>query len=1398
MTGNESMAEIEARIEEKHPGTIVYNVNRFGGWSSLDNMWYQVEQIGNDLVNISNKHPDGIHLLGYSQGALIARVIVQAFPTLNVCNLISLSGPQAGQYGTAFLHIIFPNLALKTAYELFYSYVGQHTSVGNYWNDPYHQDLYYKYSHFLPYTNNALLSNRSVEFKSGIVKLNKFVLIGGPDDNVITPWQSSHFGYYNENVTVIDMKDRDIYTKDLIGLKTLDEAKKLDLITVPGKNILAFCFKTLIHCRKGSEENILFINKEIVVEMDPSLIAANTNFSQNIRFKGSDSEYSAAIVAQDVTVNCSAGTHDDGSSKVKLTNLVEYQWEFKYYIGQLIAIHIDGKIIAYGIKGKMGSMLKVARISDANDRILIKDIKGLVQDVSFALTSFQIILGVVDEAGNLFVYNIEDKKTIKATLLLHVIHPIGRPNTNYRVIWCPYVPSCDENPDTIDDPAKLLVLLNGSRAEVWDVSIVNAKYGNTPIQPREEHNGFVEISGHSMDIIDASFSPDGTAIATASLDGYVKFFQVYMLENEKPRCLHQWKPHEGKALSCLLFLDNVNTYGTDSKFWKFAITGANHNAELKIWSCETWTCVQTIRFVANPNSPCPEMFLKVRIDLTASFILLSDINNRILYVLQILKNEEERLASAVIISEFLLPAPFMSFCIANATTSKFKFSNSTEEIYREDGDDYDEDSNTSTINIKLYTVQPKRLQECNITFQLESSLTSNSNSSYKNILEQTDAIEATTASSFKDAQEETDREDNEITKLDDLQSSVTLLIQQQQNSQPLNLMTPADFNSPVVVNSSPNERLRNSLANEVGSPQSALRKSIEKLPETVENLIDFQQPQKDNFASGGSSPSREVQEILAFNNPSYNPQEYFDNLSKVADDSTFDQVEDESKSNEVVWPNISTMKAIEIQMKEENRRKEQMQLPQEDQETTEANWNKAQIQALNYRITGLESLIREQNSEIQKLHHYFKSHRNNPTPEYDIRTIISNELEIAFDKNQTHMIKMLENANKEQKRKDWEQLEVVVTNVMKNLLQKISDSLQEIISREIKTTVLPPVMANFDTLLHQLDIHYSQKINTIDQLLKTNISKLVSSKAVTESLSMSIISVIKPSLEECYKDMISTTLIPSWEKVCNSMFLQIHNTFTQGTKEYTSSVESYMDRQRRVQDKGKDLITQMQTVSEGMKNNTEKLSSHLSTEIQRQFNLAFNNMQEALKHTIAEHVKEQVKIGFKLHASVLEDSVVNAVRSRAVTPSPHVIDTQVQLAQIQALLAKGNIDVAFQQALSASASASDLSLVLHVCEKVNPLEVFNQGTCLLQQHVLLSLVQQLGADLSHHTDIKLRYLEEAILNLDPKNSVTREHLPVVLRELSRQLAQFIANNPTNKHTKNMRMLQMAIQSVLKT
>lgn len=96
------------------------------------------------------------------------------------------------------------------------------------------QNLYREYSKFLPYVNNEIDVYNNSDYKTGLIKLKRMILIGGPDDGVITPWQSSHFGYYNNNSSVIEMRDRTIYKNDTIGLKTLDKRGKLKLITVPG------------------------------------------------------------------------------------------------------------------------------------------------------------------------------------------------------------------------------------------------------------------------------------------------------------------------------------------------------------------------------------------------------------------------------------------------------------------------------------------------------------------------------------------------------------------------------------------------------------------------------------------------------------------------------------------------------------------------------------------------------------------------------------------------------------------------------------------------------------------------------------------------------------------------------------------------------------------------------------------------------------------------------------------------------------------------------------------------------------------------------------------------------------------------------------------------------------
>lgn len=96
-------------------------------------------------------------------------------------------------------------------------------------------------------------------------------------------------------------------------------------------------------------------------------------------------------------------------------------------------------------------------------------------------------------------------------------------------------------------------------------------------------------------------------------------------------------------------------------------------------------------------------------------------------------------------------------------------------------------------------------------------------------------------------------------------------------------------------------------------------------------------------------------------------------------------------------------------------------------------------------------------------------------------------------------------------------------------------------------------------------------------------------------------------------------------------------------------------------------------------------------------------------------------------------------RSRATTPAIPVAAIADAQARVMSHLQKGQYNAAFQQALS----ASDLGLVVLVCERTEPSTVFScagsQGSrCILQQPVILSLVQQLSADLGHRTELKHR------------------------------------------------------------
>ena len=73
--------------------------------------------------------------------------------------------------------------------------------------------------------------------------------------------------------------------------------------------------------------------------------------------------------------------------------------------------------------------------------------------------------------------------------------------------------------------------------------------------------------------------------------------------------------------------------------------------------------------------------------------------------------------------------------------------------------------------------------------------------------------------------------------------------------------------------------------------------------------------------------------------------------------------------------------------------------------------------------------------------------------------------------------------------------------------------------------------------------------------------------------------------------------------------------------------------------------------------------------------------------------------------------------------------------EIHKFLQSQDLNMAFELALS----TSDLLLVMYLCQKVTPEEVFDKNPCPLSQPVLLSLIQQLSVNLNDQIELKTRY-----------------------------------------------------------
>merc|ERR1712142_265495 len=318
-----------------------------------------------------------------------------------------------------------------------------------------------------------------------------------------------------------------------------------------------------------------------------------------------------------------------------------------------------------------------------------------------------------------------------------------------------------------------------------------------------------------------------------------------------------------------------------------------------------------------------------------------------------------------------------------------------------------------------------------------------------------------------------------------------------------------------------------------------------------------------------------------------------------------------------------------------------------------------------------------------------------------------------------------------------------------------------------------------------------------DHALRESVPKMVRSRQAVEAIGQAAGQALQAPIQSSYQEAFKSHVIPVFEKACNNMFSQINASFQKGTREYMHNMEKELSCLRKKYLEQKDpVVQQLQIMVDSFANSQQQILQANQELIQRTINQQIDayhtTIQASLRDSIQQIVRQELKDSLTHHHAQIAALIppvdqAALLRSGAATPVPMGAGGEAQdfQAQIKSHLKKRDVLNAFKTALS----SSDLAIVTYLCQRVAPKDVFPpNGSTTLTQPVILSLIQQLSANLLDHPELKLDYLREALMALDDSKQVTIDHLDTLLPILIQNLQAFQISNPENKKTKMVLML----------
>ncbi|ODV79841.1 alpha/beta-hydrolase [Suhomyces tanzawaensis NRRL Y-17324] len=233
-TGIHKAAEI---LDDFYPGIFVYSVyldldpEKDQKKSLFGDANVELEQVCEQLATIPELK-QGFDLIGFSQGGLFLRALVERCSDVNVNNLITFGSPHLGVLELPMCEnpgdwvCRRRNELLKK--QVWFDSVQKRVIPAQYFRDPVNYNQYLLHSNFLVNVNNERPLSFNSSYKNNLQKLNKLVLFQFTRDTTLVPKETAWFIDFDVSGTSIPFEKSKIYVQDLIGLKELHLNDKID------------------------------------------------------------------------------------------------------------------------------------------------------------------------------------------------------------------------------------------------------------------------------------------------------------------------------------------------------------------------------------------------------------------------------------------------------------------------------------------------------------------------------------------------------------------------------------------------------------------------------------------------------------------------------------------------------------------------------------------------------------------------------------------------------------------------------------------------------------------------------------------------------------------------------------------------------------------------------------------------------------------------------------------------------------------------------------------------------------------------------------------------------------------------------------------------------------------